>query len=87
MIRQDLADAGPVRGDHDDGPAVDLPELGRGLPGRARHAGQVLIEPEEPLEADPGIGVLGGGDLDALPWPRPPGAGRPARSGRASRGR
>ena len=70
------ADHRAVGGDGDDVEAVDLPELLLLGQGRAGHAGQLLVHAEVVLEGDGGQGLVLLLDLDALPWPRPPGAGR-----------
>jgi hypothetical protein len=55
-----------VGGDGHDGQVVGVGELGRLGLGRARHAGELLVEPEVVLEGDRGPGVALLLDLHAL---------------------
>jgi hypothetical protein len=61
-----LARHGPVGRDGHDLELVDLVQLGRLGLGGARHAGQLLVEPEVVLERDGGEGLVLRLDLDPL---------------------
>ena len=72
-----------VGGDDHDFQLVDLLELlGLGV-GGAGHAGQLLVHAEVVLEGDGGQGLVFVLDLDRLPWPPGPGAGRRSSAARA----
>ena len=46
--------SGSIRRNGHKGQMIDLPELGPGLGSRAGHSRKLSVEPEKPLEADPG---------------------------------